>query len=384
VDSSFLEAVLSRGDRRLGPLLRRVWELGARFDGWSDFFDIARWNAAFRELGIDPHTYTAAREVGAPLPWDHIDLGVTKAWLKDERGRAMRGITTPDCRTAACASCGLRCGDARALAAAPTPAGWRRMQAQLVAALGGGPEEAATVQASGEPHRYRIRYAKLGPLRLIGHLETGRLLVRLMRMARWPLAFSKGQRPHPKLGYGPPLPLGIEGEDELLDIRVTAPLSADHVAAVNRMAPEGLRILAYQPLDGRPESLAAAAAAADYRAEIPSDLAELARREGRLATFHDAAALIALKSAKGRQKTVDLKRCVLRIEWAGAAAEDRVPADIGGRVLLLRLRLQEPGGHVLGPLPVLREIFKWHPQELGRCRVIRQRLLDRGGEPLAR
>ena len=111
---SELEAVLARGDRRLGPVIEAAWRRGAKLDGWMEYFDYEKWIAALDECGVDRHFYTT-RGFGADevLAWDTIDPGVTKRFLLRERERAYRAEITPDCRQG-CAGCGanklLECG----------------------------------------------------------------------------------------------------------------------------------------------------------------------------------------------------------------------------------------------------------------------------------
>ena len=105
-DLSRLEAVFARGDRRLGPVIENAMYRGAKLDGWDEYFNYAKWYDAFRECGIDEDFYTV-RGYGEEeiLPWDTIDVGVTKKFLKLERRRAYEEKITPDCRHG-CAGCG--------------------------------------------------------------------------------------------------------------------------------------------------------------------------------------------------------------------------------------------------------------------------------------
>ena len=105
-DLSRLEAVFARGDRRLGPVIEAAVKSGARLDGWDEYFNYAKWYAAFRECGVDESFYTT-RGYGEEeiLPWDTIDVGIGKRFLKLERKRAYEGKITPDCRHG-CAGCG--------------------------------------------------------------------------------------------------------------------------------------------------------------------------------------------------------------------------------------------------------------------------------------
>ncbi|MFC1897064.1 TIGR03960 family B12-binding radical SAM protein [Chloroflexota bacterium] len=106
--ASLLEAALSRGDRRLGKVIYRAWQLGSTFDAWNERFKYENWLLAFEETSLEPSFY-AQRERGLdePLPWTHISAGPTTAFLKREYQRAIEGIETPDCRYQACNACGL-------------------------------------------------------------------------------------------------------------------------------------------------------------------------------------------------------------------------------------------------------------------------------------
>ena len=108
-DISMLEAVTARGDRRLGPVLVQAMKNGAKMDGWDEYFDYSAWLKAFDTCGVDPTFYTI-RGFGEEelLPWDHIDVGVTKRFLLRERKRAYDGLVTPDCRQG-CSGCGADC-----------------------------------------------------------------------------------------------------------------------------------------------------------------------------------------------------------------------------------------------------------------------------------
>ncbi len=105
---SLLEAVLSRGDRRLGKVIYRAWQLGCTFDGWSEYFNYENWLCAFNETGLQPSFYAhRERSLDELLPWAHIDVGVSIDFLKREYQRAVEGIETPDCRYKNCNTCGL-------------------------------------------------------------------------------------------------------------------------------------------------------------------------------------------------------------------------------------------------------------------------------------
>lgn len=103
---SVLEGIFARGDRRLGKVLLNAHKNGCKFDGWDEFFDFEKWTAAFEEAGINPDFYVARkRPFDEVLPWDVIDCGVTKEFLKRECENAYKEKTTPNCREK-CSGCG--------------------------------------------------------------------------------------------------------------------------------------------------------------------------------------------------------------------------------------------------------------------------------------
>jgi len=106
-EQSFLEGVLARGDRRICSVMEKAWRKGARFDGWAETFSLAIWESAFEEEGLDPGMYAnRSRSLDEKLPWDHIDAGVSRAFLEREREKALSTSLTQDCRWNSCQMCG--------------------------------------------------------------------------------------------------------------------------------------------------------------------------------------------------------------------------------------------------------------------------------------
>ena len=105
-ETSFTEAVLSRGDRRVGDLIEGIWRRGGYLESWSEGFDLSRWTESARELGMDLSFYAnRERALCETLPWDHIDMGVKKSHFVHEYEQAHKGLLSPDCR-AKCSGCG--------------------------------------------------------------------------------------------------------------------------------------------------------------------------------------------------------------------------------------------------------------------------------------
>jgi radical SAM family uncharacterized protein len=105
--TTLLEAAISRGDRRVGRVIHRAWELGARFDAWGDAFRSQAWEQAWRDSGLSPDFYARRpRHLDEVLPWDHVDTGVRKEFLWQEMERCGESVATPDCRDG-CVGCGV-------------------------------------------------------------------------------------------------------------------------------------------------------------------------------------------------------------------------------------------------------------------------------------
>ncbi|PIE70934.1 MAG: B12-binding domain-containing radical SAM protein [Deltaproteobacteria bacterium] len=235
--SSQLEGVWARGDRRLTPLLIRAYEKGCRFDGWSDRFRYDLWMEAFADTGIDPYVYAhRPRDLTEPLPWDHIHVGTTRAFLKSEWMHAMAGETTPDCRFGDCSACGVCDFDTLAP---------RLKSLETPPAL-----EPATPSPSSEDV-YRdlmLIYTKTGPARYVGHLELMTLFARALRRIHLPVRYTQGFHPKPRLGFDDPLPIGMESDGERCFISIPVHCDVtDLKQTLSQALPEGIRIQDVKP-----------------------------------------------------------------------------------------------------------------------------------------
>ena len=219
---SAVEDFVGRGDRRLAPVLEAAWRAGAGLDAWFESADrtYGAWTDAIEAAGLGGRY--RAMEMGAwsaaealtssdldafcrqPLPWDHIDSGIDKRWLADDLKRALAAAVVPDCSFEGCSSCGV-CGPelGHNVVIPPPP-----IPVQL-------PQRAP---ASERVCRLRIGFAKSGTLALISHLDTLRLLERALRRSALPVSFTGGFHPLPRLQLALPLPLGVEGLGEWLDL----------------------------------------------------------------------------------------------------------------------------------------------------------------------
>ncbi|RKZ30500.1 TIGR03960 family B12-binding radical SAM protein, partial [bacterium] len=182
-----IESVLSRGDRRLADVLRRVWELGGGFDAWRETFDPDSWERAFEEAGIDISIYTGEQEVDFTNPWEIIDKGIPKRFILSEREKAYRGENSPDCaERGGCEKCGI----------CDFPAKTRSKSVHTTETnLTGGygrriKRQKKTVYAGNAS--LRLRYAKKERLRWLSHLDITKAISRAIRRSGLRVAYSSG------------------------------------------------------------------------------------------------------------------------------------------------------------------------------------------------
>ncbi len=230
---SFMEGVFARGDRRLGTLLTKAWELGCRFDGWGDRLNRHAWHEAFAACGIDPAFYHRRRGLDEVLPWDHLDFGVTREFLRRELEKAWAGEPTGDCRTGRCTGCGI-C-DFDRIAMRTTNSTWQKS---------GAPTATAPPTETDAKVTMRLRYTKTGAMRYLSHLEMIGLFTRAVGRARLPIRFSQGFHPHPKFSFATALSVGVESWAEYLDMElVPGPRPEEVRDRLNAALPGGMRIV---------------------------------------------------------------------------------------------------------------------------------------------
>jgi radical SAM family uncharacterized protein/radical SAM-linked protein len=288
---SFLEGVMARGGRDLAEPIEAAWRGGARFDGWTETFDFAVWRQALDASGIDPEAALGPLPLDRPLPWDHIAAGPAKPFLIEERERALRAEVTEDCRDAGCLSCGVCAADHGDTRTPPPEGGDRPPPSDRHPH--GRRDRRSRRGGARSPARFRVRYAKDPRVRFLSHLDLVRAFTRAAAASGLPLSFTQGFNPHPKIAYGPPLPVGASGEAEFIDLELAREVEpAEVVRRLGRGLPDGVRILSVCAARSR-RSAAAEAAAAEYAirdvpglAEVPPD--DLGRLIGELRSIEEA------------------------------------------------------------------------------------------------
>jgi radical SAM-linked protein len=275
-ETSLLEGIFTRGDRRLGLAVEEAYARGCRFDAWSEHLKFDVWMDVFRDMGMNPERPLEERSTELDQPWDVVQSPVTKKFLVREKLRADQAAITDDCRLEdICFSCGVsECPQrpwvkqphgaldlAKAHAAVPPPAFGRKARTVRSRATGGLGIASAT--------RFRILFEKGSEMRFISHLDLMRTWERTLRRSGLPLAYSQGHHPHLKMSFGPPLPLGYRSRAEVFDLELSRPPDLDLAERLDETLPAGLRVLAYKPILFKTPSLMSPLEGAAYRVRFP-------------------------------------------------------------------------------------------------------------------
>ena len=270
-ETSLLEGLFARGDRRLSALIEAAWRRGCRFDGWSDSFDFAAWQAAAEACALDMEACaTRKRETAEPLPWDHVFTGVSKAFLEKERDSAYGARLTPDCRDQACSGCGVCDFESVEPRLSPAPAPAPVREGLVV----GGRNRATNLS----PVCLEVSYSKTEEARFFGHLEFIGILSRAIRRARVPVVFSHGFHPKPKLSFSDPLPVGVESECERFWMTVYGPADPEAIRqALNRCLPDGFFLHECRMAASRKDKSSGRTGPAVYNITVNQDLFDAGR-----------------------------------------------------------------------------------------------------------
>lgn len=331
-----LETSLLRGGESHFAALEAAAALGATPGHPGEPWDAAPWMAAWERAGIDPDSGTGTPE-GA-LPWDAVELSLPRPERRAERERAFAG-TPPSFAALAAAALTLvaEVSVERGPETEEDPAA--DVESRAFGRRGKRRTGPAPLLTSA---RFRLRFAKDAPVRFTAHLDVGRWFERALR--RLDLSVGGGRQRSFKLSFGPPLPLGMTGEDEYLDLQFSEEVSEAYLEGLGRYLPPECRLLEARAVRSSVESLSQAVDRAEYRVSFPEALVAALpedRRAGffaRLdATVDSALAATEIQVARGGEGAfVDVRPSLV-----AAALERSVP---GSPTLNLKLQLTAPGG----------------------------------------
>jgi radical SAM family uncharacterized protein/radical SAM-linked protein len=374
-ESSFLEGAFARGDRKLGGVIQRAYELGCRLDGWVEELRFDTWIQAFEECGIDPNTYLRERGEDDPLPWDHIDCDIPKKYFLKEWKRATSARITPDCLTQNCSSCGtcdydavrnvlfdrrksqnrlnivhtpweevierreqgldpLGISEDDETRSSNTPApkkeqGKYRLKEYLQTESDSSPAP-ATRSVHPIVQRLRCRYTKLGNARYISHLELANVFFRAARRANIAVAYSRGFNPRAKMSFGPPVQLGLASLSEYVDIALIERYTPeDFQHCFNGELPADVQLLEVVEIGERTTSLQATIDAQSFEATIEEEsLSEIEiERIGSTLGRWETLEVVRRRKKRRTVKTILLGKCVNSIEFADGVLQFDIRYD---------------------------------------------------------
>ena len=294
--TSLLEGVFARGDRKLSKVIEQAFLNGARFDGWSDYFDFSIWEKAFEQQEVDYNQYLRKRDHDEILPWDIIDAGLTREFLLCEHQKATGQNTTSDCRET-CTGCGI-CGEGIEHKFAPD-------------------SSCILVKKQDKPNindkvqKIRIKISRTGMLKWISHLDMQRTLERALKRAKIPVSYTEGFHPRPRISLPVPLPLGYTSDADWLEIVLYQHISLLELEGeLREKLPDGLEIIEIKEIPLSEKSIMSKTLKLSYVVTLPSSII---LKEDLLSILEDFSNLREIFINK-KNKSVNVKDLIARLE----------------------------------------------------------------------
>ncbi|MEB3147551.1 MAG: TIGR03960 family B12-binding radical SAM protein [Sphaerospermopsis sp.] len=393
---SAMEDFIGRGDRSLGKVLLRAWQLGAGMDSWYDSVETAfkAWGEAISEAGLDwkyrkvvtgeavrswgfPPGGTAEprrgdwglgtgdteeeREQGAgskgenssplhpaplppasspldlPLPWDHIDTGIDKKWLQEDLKRALEAAVVPDCSFEGCSHCGV-CGTDFGHNIVIEPPAIPQFVGDFV-------------PNTTKAQRLRVWFGKQGDMALVSHLDLMRLFDRVMRRASLPVAFTGGFHPHPRIALASALSLGSTSSGEIVDFELTQPMDVeDFRTQLVSQLPSDIPIYRVEEIDLKAPASNQAMKAAEYLLTIstPGNVEADKWQDWIVAILDQDEILSEVMTKSGKQQSINLRDRLFEIDLVQV---NRSPAE--SQAILRYLGSCRHDGVILRPEQIL-------------------------------
>ncbi len=333
---SAMEDFVGRGDRRLASVVRRAWELGAGMDSWWENLPKAygAWEDAIAEAGLTwkyrqveegewnvfndratpqiPNLENQHHDIlDAPLPWDHLNTGIDKQWLKEDLKRALDAATVPDCAFEGCSHCGVCSTDFGHNIVVPPPA-------------------IPKFEGHGKPkgnreQKIRVWFGKQGQMRLLSHLDMVRLFDRALRRASLPISFTNGFHPGPRMAIANALSLGTTSSGEIVDFELTEDIAIEEFR--DRLAaqlPEDIPLYKVEEIEVKSPSATQILERAEYLITVASASNNLNWQEY-IEAVNNSSEIIWKKTTKsGKIQKVNLCDRLFELELADTLLDNSV------------------------------------------------------------
>ncbi|MGK7883029.1 MAG: TIGR03960 family B12-binding radical SAM protein [Crocosphaera sp.] len=365
---SGMEDFIGRGDRRLAPVIRRAWELGAGMDSWWENAQQAyeAWEQAIDEAGLSwKYRQVEAGEwnvfegntdlYNAPLPWDHINTGIDKKWLQEDLQQALEAATVPDCSFDSCYHCGV-CG--------------LDFGHNVVVQPPEIPEFSGHFQPNSERlQRFRVHFGKIGEMALVSHLDLVRLFDRSVRRAGLPISFTGGYHPGPRISIANALTLGVTSSGEIVDFELIKVMNIDEFRhALEKELPSDIPILRVEEVPVNSTSATRLLEEAEYLITVETeDIFSEETWKNWLTSVSESTEINWEKTTKsGKKKTVNLRDRLSHLS---------LESYQNNSVILRYLGSCRNDGTMLQPQQVILMLEKISGMELQLIKVHRQRLI---------
>jgi len=359
--NSLLEGVFSRAGREMAGCIEAAVKKGARFDGWSEQFNLELWFEAFQENNLNYRDYLKPRPDDFIFPYEHMDSCVAKMFLLGERDRALKAETTDDCRTAGCfQNCGV-CDQKLVAPRVSRPLAERSFE-ELISSLDNLPRQPDLY------FRYLVKYQRLGELRFLGLLENNRMFLRAVRRANLAMRYSQGFHPLPKISFSPSPPVGVESEAEFVELEILEHITPEQLQkSFQEAMPRGIEITEVRELNLKTPSISQMISSMEYLAIVPQPLRAEVTQE-KIDAFQAKENLVIEQVREKGNRSIDLKQKVKFIELA---LENNV-----------KFGMISGGGPSAKPQEVMAAVFGIARDDLFQVRFVRTGVRFREERPI--
>ena len=281
-DVSYIQAILARGDEKLNTVILDIYKNGGVFQDWTEKFNINLWQKSFESNNINVSDYLKSRNIDETLPWDFINVGIKRSFLKQEYSLALKHEKSPDCWVS-CQDCGIKDCNMNSVQGAQANQTITSLKQDTAITASNfdyrlNPDDFKASYPFGSEalylnHRFRIKYSVGETFRFAGQLDMVRAIYRTLRRSELPIAYTRGFSPHPIVSFGPPLPVGVISSGELFDIEMERSYNGNIIRDLGFFMPRDMRIIQSRMISRKTESLGKSCNLASYEIkDIPWEL----------------------------------------------------------------------------------------------------------------
>jgi radical SAM family uncharacterized protein/radical SAM-linked protein len=308
---SMLEAIFSRGDRKLSGAILEAYRQGALFDAWTENFDFELWKKVFKKAGINTDDYLAAKNEKDVLPWDFIDIGVTKDFLLEEWEKAKLEALTAYC-VKSCSKCGIekeyKCREL--LAEKVSSPGIKEIVREHAEPVGHNADPVPKADV-----RYRVKFRRLRSSRFLSQRNLSAHIEKELFINDIPIAFTKGFHPMPVISFSHPLSFGFTSDCEFCDFGFKDSYTGDIESDMRKVFSNITEFVEVKKLTGKFTPLMSFIDYAEYYIEIPDNAAEYFTEM--ILKFRAKKKLVISRENKGKVKEIDIVPFVQKLEFDG-------------------------------------------------------------------